>query len=791
MDLSDPPAVFRAAAASLASDDRDRPFLLLVDDVHLLDATSAMLLSQLMDAEALFLVATARDQVPMSEAVGAIDRADGLPRIDVTPLDCISTEDLLTAALGSVVEKRTVLALHDASGGNPLFLRELVLGAVERGELVSTDRVWRLTGRATATSRLVQGIETRLSGLPPASLGVLELLSLVEPAGVGELETPADEGTLELLERGGLIRVQRARRRITVTLAHPLYSEVLRDRLPPYRRRQTLGAHIERVVGRGARRHDDALRIATWQLSAGISADPGLLVQAAGLARYGHDYEQVLSLLEAVPEDRRTVATYLLEGEALYELGRFDEAEKRLAEAYRMATSDEDRAAITMERTQNLCWGTSELERALAVNVKARSRITDPGLRDALGVNEGAMRILAGRPEEGLAQLDDPGSAADERVRLYGLGMKVLGLAAVGRTAEAVELGRRAHEEHELAGEHLVIQHHTAALSALALAHAAAGDLESARLTAERGHQLAVSAGATQPGVWLAWGLARTHWLAGRLADARRWYAEALALARSEPVPIILRLAASGLAASSALLGDIVCAQDALEGFDGYPDFPFLTGEDRLGEAWLLASRGQLRASQEVVLRAADRARQAGYASSEMLLLTEAARMGAAPLVQDRLCELAKRCDGVFAAVRSRFATALSARDGGLLATASQELESMGALLLAAEAAAAAAHAFSQDGQSRAATRWAATAAALRERCQGASSPGFIFASPATPLTPRELEIALMASHGSSSKEIAALLVLSVRTVDNNLQHIYRKLGITSRTELNAGLGRR
>jgi DNA-binding CsgD family transcriptional regulator len=54
----------------------------------------------------------------------------------------------------------------------------------------------------------------------------------------------------------------------------------------------------------------------------------------------------------------------------------------------------------------------------------------------------------------------------------------------------------------------------------------------------------------------------------------------------------------------------------------------------------------------------------------------------------------------------------------------------------------------------------------------------------AADLTPREREIALLAAAGSSSRQIADSLVISVRTVDNHLQNAYRKLGVTSRQDL-------
>jgi DNA-binding CsgD family transcriptional regulator len=58
-----------------------------------------------------------------------------------------------------------------------------------------------------------------------------------------------------------------------------------------------------------------------------------------------------------------------------------------------------------------------------------------------------------------------------------------------------------------------------------------------------------------------------------------------------------------------------------------------------------------------------------------------------------------------------------------------------------------------------------------------------------TPLTAREREVASLAAEGLSSDVIAKRLFVSVRTVDNHMQHVYQKLGIASRRDLPAALG--
>src|ERR687891_555491 len=56
---------------------------------------------------------------------------------------------------------------------------------------------------------------------------------------------------------------------------------------------------------------------------------------------------------------------------------------------------------------------------------------------------------------------------------------------------------------------------------------------------------------------------------------------------------------------------------------------------------------------------------------------------------------------------------------------------------------------------------------------------------PAGPdLTHTELRVARLAASGHANKEIAATLFMSVHTVEAHLSHVYRKLGLRSRTEL-------
>jgi DNA-binding NarL/FixJ family response regulator len=48
-------------------------------------------------------------------------------------------------------------------------------------------------------------------------------------------------------------------------------------------------------------------------------------------------------------------------------------------------------------------------------------------------------------------------------------------------------------------------------------------------------------------------------------------------------------------------------------------------------------------------------------------------------------------------------------------------------------------------------------------------------------LTPREVEVLVLLARGRSNKEIAAELFVTPKTVSNHVEHIYTKIGVSSR----------
>jgi DNA-binding CsgD family transcriptional regulator len=74
----------------------------------------------------------------------------------------------------------------------------------------------------------------------------------------------------------------------------------------------------------------------------------------------------------------------------------------------------------------------------------------------------------------------------------------------------------------------------------------------------------------------------------------------------------------------------------------------------------------------------------------------------------------------------------------------------------------------------RAATELAATGARARSSVQVGLAT----------LTPSELRVARMAAAGRTNRQIAEELFVTIKTVETHLRHVYQKLGIPGRDQL-------
>jgi DNA-binding CsgD family transcriptional regulator len=317
---------------------------------------------------------------------------------------------------------------------------------------------------------------------------------------------------------------------------------------------------------------------------------------------------------------------------------------------------------------------------------------------------------------------------------------------------------------------------------------AEAGRLTDAEQVARAGADIVASARVPIAQIFFAANLGRVATLQGRLATARRYYAEAAGLAEASHFVGPRRLALSGLALACAMLGDADGAAEVLAERDVGPSFCFREPEQELADAWTaFASRRPVEAA-ERFRDAAARAASTGHRTIESWLLHDLVRTNGED-ISARLRELASACDSPLVSARARHAAALRSRNASELAGVASDFEAMGAMLLAAEAASGAAEAFDRAGDRRSATAALRRAAELAAACEGAATPALFRARPAVPLSGREREIVRLAAEGLASKDIANRLFLSVRTVNNHLQHAYTKLGVTSRAGLAEALG--
>ncbi len=213
-----------------------QPMVLAVDDAHLLDEHSAIVLHRVVVRRLAPVVVTFRTGEPVPDTVTSLWKDDHLPRLDLAPLDVAETTGLVARVLGGPVESASAHRLWTLTQGSPLFLRHLLAGEVSAGRFTPASGMWRWTSEPEISPELAGLLEHEIGSVPAGVQDVVDMVALAEPVAVPTLAALTSPADLEEAEDRGLVRTDG----LAARLAHPLYGEVRRAamgtlRAPPAR----------------------------------------------------------------------------------------------------------------------------------------------------------------------------------------------------------------------------------------------------------------------------------------------------------------------------------------------------------------------------------------------------------------------------------------------------------------------------------------------------------------------------------------------------------------------------
>jgi DNA-binding CsgD family transcriptional regulator/tetratricopeptide (TPR) repeat protein len=785
------PQLLPQVAAHLVEGAGGRNLIVGVNDAHLLDTVSASVLHHLAVTRSAFLVLTARTDVSVPDPVFALWKENLLERVDVHEFDEDETAELLGRVVEAQVDRATVHQLHTLTGGNATYLREVVEDAVRSRALAPVDGIWRWAGPPRPTRRLSDLVRARIGALHPDEQEVLELLAFGGDLDADGLLQRYGADLLDRLEQRGLLVSRAVDDRVRVALARPLYVEVLRSTASPLRERAIYRRLAESFDGADAE-PVDRIRTTSWRLAGGLPVPAETLVAVAGQAATAAepDPPAAVRVARAAVGNGGGFDASMALARALMALGSPAEAEEVLGGLTAAADTDARRVELAVTRLGNLHWGVGAPDRAAELTAELDRTSWIDARRPELRVLRAAPLAYAGRYGEALAAVGPLLDDADRLGPLAGPARAVAAeaLCATGRHDAALALAERARAALPAAAAWAAGWGRAQLDSASCGALIALGRSREAAALAEAGHRRAASA--HQPVAqalyegWHGIALARQ----GLLGDALDRLRDAAGAVEGGSFPFLAAVSAQ-IAEAEAMRGDAVAAAAALR--QAVRASEAVGGA---GEAWVVLASAWVAAAQgrgDAVTRALDAARRARAVSqvqTELEALHGCVRLGAATTTLERITEVAAQVDGPMAPAYARQAVALVAGDPRRLGEVAEVFAEHGALLLAAEVSARAAHLHELAGRQGAARLAATRAREWAGRCQGAATPALASLGAAGVLTSREIEIATLAAGGMTSKAIAAQLMVSVRTVDNVLHGIYRKLGVPGRRELGEAL---
>ena len=790
-------ALGAATLSLLAAYAEQAPLAVLVDDAQWLDGSSAQALLfafRRLVADPIAVLVAVRDGEP-----SLLDGAD-LPALRIGGLSSDEAAGLMPG-----VPAETALRLHRATAGNPLALLELASDAHDLDLAPDGAPVPVPASVSRAFSR-------RVGRLDQAARQALVLAAASDTGDLATLERAAarleiDLAGLAAAESGGLVTLGPG----TVEFRHPLARSAVYADAPASQRRAAHRALAAALPDRDVDRR-------AWHLAAAaVGTDEpasAALAQAAARSRDRSAYATAAAAFERagrLAADGELRAQLLCRAaETGWLAGLTGRAVSLLDEA--RALAGDPRALVEIDRLAgHIAAMRGPVMRGYAILMTAASG-ADPEQAVMMLAEAAAACFYAGNPaqmlavaEQARAGLPDSPSVPARFLAAMALGMAriVGGQAAVGAEAlyEAVTLAENSAE----------VRDDLRLLPWLAFAPLFLRETDTGRSLLE--HSLQVARAHAAVGV-LPFALnliARDRATTDRWAVAEATYQEAIGLARESGQQTQLAFGLAGLAWLQARRGREqecrACADEALK----------LCSDlgTRLLEIWAIAALGELE------LGLGDAARAVAHLEHQQNLLADLAitdpDLSPAAELVDGYLKLGRNDDAqrvaaqFIAAARAKgqpWSVARALRCQGMLAEDSsftadfdraiglheqtpdafeaartrlaygERLRRSRSRVLAREQLRAAVDTFDDLDARPWADRARAELAATGETRGPRDGAGI------NELTPQELQIALLLAAGKTTRETAAALFLSPKTVEYHLRHVYQRLGIHSRDEL-------
>ncbi|MCU1351932.1 MAG: helix-turn-helix transcriptional regulator [Acidimicrobiales bacterium] len=750
--------------------------MLVVDDCHLVDEESASVLHDVFREGDLRVLLTARAGETAPSHVERLVGDEAVVEVTLGLLDAGGVRALLAAVLEGPVSNALVHTLHEASSGNVLFLRELLLASLGSGSVALVDGLWVQQGPLSTSTLLSELVSERIAVLDPDHLEIAELVAQAEVLSLEHLLLVTSDAMIRSLEDRDVIMIEDTAGQPRCRISHPLLGELLRDGTPAVRRRSgflRLADTAELLTDAS-----DATLLAAigWRFAGDEVPDDDVLAKGCAMAMARGAFDLAARCGAARWQRSPDVAGAVRYARALMSSRRHQdcvEAERVLASVEATALDAEPGARIVALalRSINLASGLGDADASLALLETAEARTGED--QAILGLALATQQLYAGQPSKAAATLARWASNPSPFPSPFPARLRAKCLLIAGRCQEALDLDATLEEPAGLEGTFVAVRVRQRWGEFDPTRELATDALRRGSATQDVGNILPVMLGADAL-------------IRGEAHAAIVWFKQACVEGMVEGYHAL-----GGLIEAAALCGELGEASRALDRLGPHaedPPGPF-GGAVIRGIAHLkLATGAGVGEAARLLHEAAVEVGEHGQGLFEADMLIDLVRFRRASAEEcARLTQVAEQIGGPWMALCASYGRAWSCRDHRALRTASAELEAIGDVRTALAAAWSAAVVAFEAG----ATHEVTAALEHAERLGARTDFGNRFRPPPAlliGLTDREREIAELAGQGRPSKRIAAELSLSPRTVDNCLQRTYDKLGLSGRAELMAAL---